>query len=226
MPIQRQKTRKLFYNKWPIRIECRLSKAGTIARIGTEKTLLWLEERTPGNDWFWKGANISEIRSFVKEFKKFEDKEIQLRGEGSHFNIFLKDKALAENIIKDMKKWIVAVTEPGSEEEYEFLLGHNKKVICDDFPKGKYRYKIYLRTGMKPEVKTRFKSWMVNYGDSFNIANNTELWLMNKKPYIQDPFFYVLDQHNLSMCGLYLGDNIKKVEEFIPRSRINTSCPI
>jgi hypothetical protein len=97
----------------------------------------------------------------------------------------------------------------------------SKKVICDDFPKGKYRYKIYIKTKMTVNTRERFQSWMGNYGDKFDVATSTSKWLSGNKKWVQDPFFYIEDQHMLSMVGMYLGDNVKRVEEFIPRNKIN-----
>jgi hypothetical protein len=39
---------------------------------------------------------------------------------------------------------------------------------------------------------------------------------------MQSPFMYVEDDKTLAMIGLFLGSNIKKVEEFILRSSISS----
>ena len=226
--MQRQKTRKLFYNKWPIKIECVLNKSGTIARVGVKETLAWVNGNSANslNSWYWRDANKSDISEFALAFRPYENQEIRVRGEGSHFNIFVKDTALSEKIIKSMEKWVSIVTEPSSAEEFDFLIGHNKKVICNTLPKGQYQYKIYLKTKMSIDNRKKFLEWLSRYGDSYDIATNTSKWLNHEKHWIQDPFFYAKDQYSLSMCGLYLGNNVSKIEEFIPRSKINTSCPI
>jgi hypothetical protein len=226
--MQRQKTRKLFYNKWPIKIECVLKKSGTIARVGVNETLAWVNGDSANslNSWYWRDANKSDISEFALAFRPYENQEIRVRGEGSHFNIFVKDTALSEKIIKSMEKWVSIITEPSSAEEFDFLIGHNKKVICNTLPKGQYQYKIYLKTKMSIDNRKKFLEWLSRYGDSYDIATNTSKWLNHEKHWIQDPFFYAKNQHSLSMCGLYLGNNVSKIEEFIPRSKINTSCPI
>jgi hypothetical protein len=226
--MQRQKTRKLFYNKWPIKIECVLNKSGTIARVGIDETLAWVNGNSANslNSWYWRDAIKSDISEFALAFRPYENQEIRVRGEGSHFNIFVKDTALSEKIIKSMEKWVSIVTEPSSAEEFDFLIGHNKKVICNTLPKGQYQYKIYLKTKMSIDNRKKFLEWLSRYGDSYDIATNTSKWLNHEKHWIQDPFFYAKDQYGLSMCGLYLGNNVSKIEEFIPRSKINTSCPI
>jgi hypothetical protein len=226
MQISKLKTRKLFYNKWPIKIECAVSKGGFISRSGVEGTLEHLHKVGSNPNYGWRGVDKTEVKEFAESFRPFETADLQLRGEGDRFNIFLKDYDLLRNITTSLNKWIISITEPHSKEEFDFLLDNNKKVLCDCLPKEKYRYKIYLKSNVNADTRINFLNWMIKYGDTYNISLSTETWLMHGKFWIQDPFFYVKDQQNLSLCSMYLGNNIKKIEEFILRSKINTSCPI
>ena len=221
MSILKKKTHKLFYNKWPFKIECYAKHASTVYRLGVTETINWLNGDTT-HSWRWKGATKAEVQKFLDAFSTIVGSEMQIRTEGGHFNIFMKDKTLYKKVIHVMDPWIQAVTEPGSEEEYDFLTSNtSKKVLCNELPKGGFRYRVFIRTKMKPDARLNFYSWVSRYTGKFDIAWTTTKWLTGDRVYTQDPFFYVCDQPTLSMAGLYLGDNLKRVEEFIPRDKIN-----
>ena len=226
MQMLKLKTRKLFYKKWPFKIECRLKNSSNLSRIKKKELEYWLDGE-PGFSWIHLKADRQSLKEFAVKYMTFMDEDIQVRGEGSHFNIFLKDKDLMKKIIKAMGPWIMRITEPANDEELEFLMNNSSKnVICDELPWGKYQYKVYLRTSMKPETRSKFTEWINRYDDRFLISRTTERWLLNVSTYVQDPFFYVQDSSTLAMAGLYLGNDVKRTEEFIIRSNINTSCQV
>jgi hypothetical protein len=219
-----QITKRLYFNKWPIKVECYLRGSNKIARIGATQTLAWCEGR--GKVWdVEKNINLQDLKSFTeKTIAILEGKECQIRTEGNHFNIFCKDRALLESIKKEMNPWIRCITEPENDQQYEFLIsqGH-KKVICKEYPYGQFRYRIYLKDRVQPELKQNFLAWVNKTStDSILISGATESWLSGERKFKQDPFFYVLDEKTLSMILLYVGNNVKKVQEFILRSNINT----
>lgn len=219
--ILKKKTHKLFYNKWPFKIECFQKHSSTVYRFGIARTIKWLDGDTT-DSWLWKGAVKADIREFIEAFAKISNSDIKVRAEGGHFNIFVKDKDLYKKAVKVMDRWITAITEPGSDEEYDFLINNAaKKVLCNELPKGGFRYRVFIRTRMKPDARLNFHSWISRYTGKFDVAVSTTKWLTGVRSYTQDPFFYVYDQPTLSMAGLYLGDNVKRVEEFIPRDKIN-----
>jgi len=223
MSILRLKTRKLFYGKWPYKIECYLKGSSNIARLGLLRTTSWLSGSGTDN-WIWKGADKADIEKFVKKVAPFMNTEdTRIRVEGAHFNIFIKDKTYADNVIKELTPWIQRITEPGSDEEYEFLVNNTaKKIICNELPKGKFRYRIYIRERMKIDSRQKFYEWTNRYTDKFDISKTTVKWLTGVRGYTQDPFLYLEKHSDLSMVSLYLGENIKRIEEFIPRTNINT----
>ena len=221
MQILRLKTRKLFYNKWPYKIDIQLRKVNYVIRLGIDRTNSWLNGADT-DKFIWRDASKPDIEEFVKKYQSLTGLDLQIRTDGSKISVFLKDADLVDKVVDLFSKWVTTITEPSSDQEYDFLMSNSsKKVICDDFPKGKYRYKIYIKTKMNVNTRERFQSWMANYGDKFDVATSTSKWLSGNKHWIQDPFFYIEDQHMLSMVGMYLGDNLKRVEEFIPRNKIN-----
>ena len=222
MSPRKYKTKRLFYNKWPYKIECLQQGSSSVMRCGIPAALEWCKGSNSFSGAF-KNCNRAEITAFIAAISQFITKDVKIRTEGRHFNIFVKDTALFKEILGIMKPWIMAVTEPGSQEEYNFLVSNKtRKTLCDEIPKGLFKYRIYIRSRMKPDARQSFYNWTQRYEDKFDLAGSTTKWLTGDRPYIQDPFIYVKDDKILSMVGLFLGDNIKIIEEFIPRTQINT----
>jgi hypothetical protein len=76
---------------------------------------------------------------------------------------------------------------------------------------------------MPINVRPKFLEWANKYNSKTAIADSTQKWLEGRTSYVQSPFMYVEDDKTLAMFGLFLGNHVRIVEEFILRSSINTS---
>lgn len=161
---------------------------------------------------------------FMDHVEPFLEKDIQIRAEGSHFNIFCRDTLLRDRMIKALNEWITDVYGPESDEELAFMMSNSsKKVVCNKLPYEQYRYKVYLKSSMPMDSRNQFLSWVLKYPDTTRVSDTSQYWLNSRKFWMQSPFMYVEDDKTLAMIGLFLGHNIKKVEEFILRSSISSA---
>ena len=222
---KRQKVNKLFYNKWPYKVECLVVGASRIVRQGNREVIDWCDGVSKKMDYWNNGRNVDKVklRAFTIAVVQFLDRkeEIQIRTEGARFSLFCKDTAIFDNIIKCLQPWLWAVYEPNSKEELEFLVTNdNKRVLCDSIPYDKYPYKVILRQAPS-NVRQQFSGWSKNYGeDKIKISPQTVRWLDGHYTYKQDPFFYVSDPHMLTMTRLFLGGNVRRVVEYVPREAV------
>ena len=222
-------TKRLFYNKWPIKVECRLQGASKLKRLGIMQTIDWCDGKIDDDrSELWsvprRPIDKVDLKKFAfKVAEILENKEVKIRTEGNHYNIFCADTQLLGIIQKELYPWIQQVTSPETTEQYDFLMenGH-KKVICNQFPHDKFRYRVFLRESAKQDARSNFYNWLTRYQDKVKITGNTARWMQCKLMYAQDPYFYVEDDKMLSMVLLYLGNNCKKIQEFILKSSINT----
>lgn len=224
--MYRLKTHKLFYKKYPFKINIAYAGSANISRLGVLRTQAWIDGN-PNDRWAFKGVDKEDVQIFLDSFKEIND-SVFTRAEGRNLSIFAEDRTSADKVLKYMQKWVVCITEPASDEEYNFLKenGH-KKVLCNNYPKGgKFRYRVYLKPNITQVQREQFYNWTLKYTDKFHISNSTIQFLTNKRFFIQSPFFYVSDQPTLSMVGLFLGDKVQRVEEFIVRASINTECQV
>ena len=235
MTLNIQKSGKLFYNKWPYKIACYIDGANRLTYLGIDIVREFCNgERTESMPYWMSKSRLStkdkeQLLQFTNKVAPYLDLKNtgqgQIRAEGSHFNLFCQDKGLMETIYTELEPWIDNVYGPSTDEELEFMLAsNNQKVTCDHLPHKKYQFKIYLKTDMLEEKRTTFLKWIKTYQDRVLISKTTKRWLENNASYTwtQCPFLYVEDAKSLTMIGLFLSSNIKKVEEFIPRSSINT----
>lgn len=223
--IKKQKVNKLFYNKWPYKVECIIPGANKITIYGYKRVMDWCNslDNNIGRYDTTRHMDRDKMRRFLLAAESYmNDKaNIQIRAEGGHFNLFVKDSALLDKIVKDLREWVWCVYEPGSEKELEFLLDNdNKRVLCDAIPHEKYVYKVVLRN-ISTNSREQFYQWSKSYNeDKIKISKETVKWLEGRLAYKQDPFFYVSDGPMMTMTRLFLGDGVRKVYEYVPRNEL------
>jgi len=236
MKLQLQKTSKLFYNKWPYKIACHINGGNRLTFLGIESVRAWCTGSVSKDDmpfWMRNSKMLKEDKAqlllFTVKVEPYLDlkktKQGQIRAEGRHFNLFCRDKEMMEAISAALEPWVTDIYGPSTDEELEFMLvSDNKRITCDQLPYEKYQFRIYLKNDMPSDRRSKFVEWRKTYQDRVFVSGQTERWLLNSLTYqwMQSPFLYVEDAKTLTMVGLFLGGNVKKVEEFIPRSSINT----
>jgi len=220
--IRKLKSSKLFYNKWPYKVECWQAGASRIVHSGPALCKEWCLTgkvlRFSPHDL--RSMDKVKFSAFIDASEKFLDmkEDIQIWVEGSHFNLFCKDITILEEIDNVLFPWIKNIVGPTTPEELAFLLSNgHKKILRDVLPKEKYRYRIFFKSKFPADKRESFISWANKYGDKLDISGTSRRWLLGQRHYSQDPFMYVEDDKMLSMAGMYLSGYVKKVEEFILR---------
>ena len=231
MKILKLASSKLFYNKWPYKIECYIIGAGRLRWQGVETTKKFCLGKSTPRLWNWQSNDklnkedkdaLLAFTTGLEPFLELKD-QLQTRVEGRRYNIFCKDPVLLENIYKAVAPWVERVSGPTTEEELDYLLdnGH-KKILRDVLPKDGYKYKVYIRESWSLEGRAAFAEWADKFPDTINISQSSKKWLDGKQRWLYNPFMYVKDNKTLTMVGLFTSGNVKRVEEFVLRSSINT----
>jgi hypothetical protein len=222
MIIKKLKSSKLFFNKWPYKVECIQAGASRVVHSGVGLCRQWCEtgKGMRFNPYDTRILDAKKFLSFIDAVEPFLDRkeDIQIRVENSHFNLFCRDVSVLEEIDDALDQWIRKISGPTTQEELEFLLSNgHKKILCDTYPKEMYRYRVFFKSKFSPDKRSAFLTWADKYGNSIVISETSRRWLMSQRHYAQDPFMYVIDDKMLSMIGLYLSGYVKKTEEFILR---------
>lgn len=236
MKPQQLKTNKFFYGKWPYKVLCVVPGSWRIKRSGVLPTIEYcLQDDEFEAPRFWGNPpkiNKSQLMEFTNDVEPFLTRDVQIRCEGNLFNIYCKDPALFDQLCIKLGFWISKTWTP-SEEVTEFYKNNsNKKILCNKLPYDLYPYKVYLKRSADSNSRESFGKWIKNYNEKIKTSPQTIKWINNNHGCWGSVYVYVKDQPTLSMVGLFLGNNVSKVEEFIPRSMINTSidqeqpCPV
>ena len=218
--MKKSTTSRLFYNKWPYKIICMVENSWMIKRLGVARTLDFCLNKSyhPRKS----SAESKELLlNFTKDIESFLKDDLQIRAEGRLFSIYCKDTDLYDTLVKNLHTYIYEVIEPANAQELEYMIdnGH-KKILCNQLPHQKYRYKVYFKSGCNLDIKSQFGSWIRNYSTKVRIARSTKNWFTSG--WISAPFIQFEDRPTLAMVGLFMAGSVVKVEEFILRSSINT----
>jgi hypothetical protein len=228
MKIQKLKSSKLFYNKWPYKIACSIEGANRLTYLGANSVRLFCSEQLLDAMPRWmRKSRLSEedkveLLQFTDNVEPFltMKEQVQIRAEGRHFNLFCKDTVLLETIHTALEPWVLGVYGPTTEEELDFMLdnGH-KKILRDVLPKDGYRYKVYFKYLWHEDSRKEFLQWADKFPDKISITDGSRKWVGSNK-WTYNPFMYVKDDKTLSMIGLMISGHVKKVEEFILRENL------
>ena len=232
MQIQKLNSSKLFYNKWPYKIECYILGASRLKWLGTEITKDFCLSKPTPTLWSWQSndklslkdkAALLEFTTGMEPFIELKD-QLQIRVEGRRYNIFCKDRVLLESIYNAVVPWVQRVSGPTTEEELDYMLdnGH-RKILRDVLPKNMYQYRIYFKESWNIADRNKFLAWIIKNPNIVDISKSSKEWLQGDKRWIYNPFIYVKDNKTMTMVGLFTSGNVKRVEEFILRENLMTA---
>lgn len=212
--LKKLKTNKLFYGKYPYKVSTRLTGAGSFRFISLFKEIA---QQIPGSKIKYK-----DFDAYTQVFLKYGT-QIKYRIESNTVNFFMEDRTIYDSICSELSKYIVSLTEPESETELNVLYSKNKIVLCDAYPHGIYKYKVIYKTN-SPQLKTTLLNWHNTYPETvIKFSKKSIAELSHSRSYYWDySFLYLQDEKFLSMLYLLGNGYIKRVEEYVIRSSINT----
>ncbi len=226
-PIQKLHNSRLFYNKWPYKIECTIFGAHLCSFNSMSHLKTWCLDPNKKTFRYFFGhgySNIDKVEflKFLESIEPFMGRDdIKIRTENNHFNIFCYDKSIVEDIEIKLRKWVRAIYGPTTQEELEHLIANgNKQILCDKLPKDNFKYKIHFRTDYPLALRSNFLEWASKFEDKIIISPCSKKWLEGSRLWNQDPFAYIKDGKTLTIVALQASNYIKRTEEYILRSDI------
>lgn len=207
-------TKSLFYGKYPFKIVCRVTGAWRWRNEWTRKY------------WYSVNSNIDDEKNGVAFYKVAEkylqDKSIKSRTEHTCVSFYISNESLVEKIKTELNSWVREIHQPASNLDQEFLLNNPKKVVCDQYPRKRFKYCVFLKTRIPAAKKESFYNFYKNnnHGKIY-IPDSTVLFLKNIKHYGQF-FIRVEDSATLLLVQLFLAEDTDKTVEYVLRDSINT----
>lgn len=219
------KTNRLFYKKYPYKVECSVKGAVYVKRLGYLGLLEVINDEKPGyyNIVRFPVKHKDALLDFAQVVEPIIKEGHQIRAETNTLSFYLEDRATYESVHSRLNQWVKSITEPDSEQDLEILFSKNHITVCNKLPHGKYGFKVMLANHMNNEQRRKVTEWIENFGDSIRFPSKTELWMRGNISWCFDPYLYVESSKQLMMLHLYLGDKIKRTYEFVLRdTQINS----
>lgn len=213
-------TKKLFYDKFVYKISVITKLASnfrggdidatqySISHLVQEMEYRGETERLMGHRWNASTVSIQEIRRDLATAHLIAGlKDYFVRVEGDILSLYTNDESVIDTVseLYEDRYSIREVWRPENDKIKEFLLANPKKIIRPEYS---HKYKVTVNS--IPDV-TAFKDWAEKL---------PKLKVMPKNNYVIGGYFYVADEKTLSLCRLFLGDRIRRVDELRTISEI------
>lgn len=219
--ILKQTTKKLFYGKYAFKVATLVKGGSNIRTWGAENVLSWED----GRQSYWYKLSTQDtirLKEFTKKFKPLVVDGVKVRYEGSHVNLFINDRTHFELVVKELEQFVSGTWEPENDSEMSAMASNNKIVIVDEYPHRVFTHKVILRN-LPQERRKSLIEWIDKYpSDEFKVSRTTRLYLEGHRLWKQDPFILVKEPKMMTMMVLSLGTYIRRTEQFVLRSSINT----
>ena len=223
MNLKKLQTNKLFYGKYAYKISTQLSGGHLIRYIKIDKLKAWCEG-TEEISWLRniKQIDKTKLHDYACNIEPFLPEKIQIRTERNTVNIFVSERNLYENIKNSLIDYVQFVSEPANDVELSAMLNDTTTVLCNQLPKGHYRYKVILKN-MPVDLRKKFLDWSGQYQNQLHLPPGTIKHLKVLYPWWGDHYFYVVNDQMLLLTRLFVQGYVRKVEEYKLKSSINTS---
>ena len=232
-----KKTRKLFYNEYPYKIIARVPNASFLRVWSIPDIINWCISGTGVNpsrptyslsSMFHHRPRVptqqdrDKLLQFCTILSNFSNKTIKFRTERSTIGIFLKDKVSYGSVALELEDFITELWEPENDDVLSLLLNKKKTIICNEYPHGIYKYKVTLKP-FKGSNGISMLNWIDKYSaEKLLISDASRKYIEENHPYY-DPWLYVSDEKMVMMINFACSGNVRRCEEFVLRSSINTS---
>ena len=219
-----QKTKKLYYGKYPYKIELRVPGSYMIRDRNAEE----IKNQTPSKNYYrFKKFSEQNHKNLVKFIDTAGDlltnKKIKSRCESDTISFYSEEYSIHEAIHKKLSEWVIVVTEPENNASLKKLTEKKHIVLCRSIPYGKFQYRVHLNPYMPREDRVKFHKWLDNYKKYIGISTNCKEWLEGNYSWMNSPVINIQDNKHLAFIQLYLGKNLKKTEHYIVRSTLINS---
>jgi hypothetical protein len=220
----KQKINKLFYGKWPYKIGTRIDGGHLIKRLGIDWIAMVVHDNNVDNlAAHYRKINFVELLKFARSLEPYLGDKIKIRVFVGGVDIYIQDKSIYEELQHKLQKYVREIFEPVNAVELDAMLSNNKIILRDSYPKEKYKYKIIFKT-LPISVRESLSKWIGNYKEGEVYASPGTLdYLRYGKGVWTEHYIYVKDNKMVTMVLLASQGYIRRTEEYVLRSSINTS---
>lgn len=211
-------TNKLFYNKWPYKISCKIEGIHLLRfyKYDVERLHCNLV-----NVKFYRGKsnfNQEALNAFCLLGKQFiEDKDVKKRIEANKIDFYALTESKFNELTNSLKNYVYSTTSPTNYQELTTLKSNNNLILCKNLPHNKYKFKITFKD-MPLSIRQNLINWAERYNnDDIYINKSTRIHFKGLKFNYGTHYFYIKDKKMLSFIFLAAAGYIRKTDEYITR---------
>lgn len=196
-------TKRKFYNKWLYKITLCIRgidcfRYSDISMAPTRKYV----------DTFYLHALGNELASVEKS-------QWGKRIECNNIDIYTNDRDLFLRLSNRFSEVTIHRFEPHD----EYQLSENSNVyIVNQYPHGKFRYKVFLsphKLSNEKDRKIQFLTWVDTQGDRVRISDSVRDWFLHMNWNWDRRYMYVEDEKTLMMLKMRESDALGKVYKYL-----------
>ena len=133
--------------------------------------------------------------------------DFTIRVESSTINVYTNDTALVEKITDKCGDAVEHISKPASDKIKDYLLNNKFKIMANSKPE--YKFKVTVNP-LRDEIDS-FMDWAGQLPDKVKLLS---------PPKYSEGYFYAVDQKVVTLCKLFLGGKIRRVDELVHESEI------
>lgn len=222
--FQKSITNKLFYDKWPYKITCKMPGITLLRSFGPTFIFSLTPENIVNYTWSrYITVNVDRLKNFVKLLENFiNDKDVKKRIEGDKISFYFLTKKEYNEFLNCATNYVTHITEPSDDTALEILQQDTNYIICDNLPHNKFKYKITFKD-MPQNVRKNLILWAEKYNsDNIHITKSTKIHFHGIKHHYGSHYFYINDPKMISFITLAASGYIRRIDEFITREFVAT----
>lgn len=221
MKLRNKQTKKLFYDKFVYKVTVVTALAENFRGNDIPATSHYLQhvyekmveknetEKSWGSRWNIKTIKLHQVQRDITFSHLISSLDsYHVRVEGNHLSVYTNDLDFLENTKKlyDEPYALREMWLPENDKIKDFLLSNPKKIIRPEYS---HKYKVTVNS--IPDIES-FKQWA---------SKLPKLKVMSRNNYTIGGYFYVADEKTLSLCRIFLGDRIRRVDEILLENEIS-----
>jgi len=202
-----KQTKRKFYNKWLYKITLTIPGIAYCRDRKISNVIL--------NSKFYQNLDIHNLRKLDNELSSVDKLEWGQRIECNNIDIYTNNKEFFLQLSKNFANITVHRFEPISDR---LLLEKNNVYIVNDYPYGKFQYKVFLnplKIGDDLNRRTSFLSWLDSQGDRILISDSVKHWFVNNYWNWDRRYLYVKDEQTLLMMKIRDHDAVGRSYKYL-----------
>jgi hypothetical protein len=198
-------TKRKFYNKWLYKI--------TLTIHGID--YFRYSDLSSVRPRSYRRADTFYLHELDDELSSVEKSQWGKRIECNNIDIYTNDRDLFLRLSKRFEDITVHRFEPVNEQQ---LLENGNVYIVNQYPHGKYQYKVFLRPHKlcnEEDRKMQFLTWVDTQGDRIRISDSVRNWFIHMNWNWDRRYMHVEDEQTLLMLKMRESDALGKVYKYL-----------